>query len=772
MNKSIQSLLIGALVCCGINVSSAASYPTPPAKSAYMTNQQTSYAKDPTSGTFSGAGDISCMINLMSPEQHVNAGQYVALIDQNLCNDTSTSTTSGSSVGSDPSWVNAVLNVTQNTDSSIDVIGSLFVQKDGDGRKKIIQIHGTVWGGAAVYAPYGKWTMKYCSTLASSAVGSCDDGSGYVAVDTTGITTYQVNASNHQAGTVVYTSPTTGYGIIDDTSNSPKVSGRFRFGNGIYLWNDAQSGAQSCYDPSLSNPNVQYSTWQNYLYDQNTGAKLAYTNPGFFISEHGSTNQIGEANYDGLNFWSQDTPAQVNATTVDGPDGTAYTVHKMPGTLRKVTTNVGNFDQLDGLGINFGFWGDQVNGVSGNIAIVKQICNLSACQSLSSSNNIGLIGTWSKSTSKFTFTGFADWNNNGSITNFPATAVSYSDLTGNTYKIRGGGGWINGANTNYNFQMSQWNCSGGSCGYSTYTPATAPVTKQSQLNIKPSELSAQTLYCVGGNCPAWTTTLTDVSTFSGSPSTSKQDIGWDPSTGTPTISGHAIDWSSSTLNPNQQSHYYNLYTADNLSAMACTANGGSAGAAYCSNLITSPASGSTTYYTWQSGGQWDSYAYLTGPSGNSPTFDPPINLSYTVPALPGNTASYVGSTISFQSPQPGNLWVPGHCIDSSGAQAACNSSNQWVSDVNIPFAQDATGTVNKTNSDGSATSTSYYVKWLQRGVYFTTLPIAQCSGLDLSAASGLTLPGTSLIDPAVAQQPVPSQSVFQSKPSVVNGAAQ
>ena len=779
MLKAIHSLFIGALMCCGFNLANAVSYPTPPANSPYMTNQQTSYAKDPTSNVFQSAGNISCMINLMAPDQNIGTGQYVALVDQNLCNDTSTSSTSTGSSGSDPSWVNAVLTVNQNADNSLDIVGSLYIQKDGDGRQKNIQIHGTVWGGPLTFQPYGKWNMKFCSTLTTAAPGSCNDGSGFVSVDTTGISTYQKGTSDYQSGIVVYTSPptatapTAGYGLIDDTSNGPRASGKFIFANGVYLWRDTQANKDTCYDPSLSNPNVQYSTWQQYLYDQNTGNKLTYSHPGFFISEHGSSNEIGEANYSGVNFWSQDTSAQLNATTVDDPDGKAYSVHKMPGTLRKVTTNVGTFDQLDGLSISYGFWGDvlsggSANGLSGNNAIIKQICSASACQALTSSSNVGLMGVWSKANSQFTFTGFADWNNNGNVTNFPSVTVSFSTLVGSSYNIRGGSGWINGANTNYNFQMQSWGCSGTACRNTPYAVSVAPVTRQSNVNINPTDLSAQTLYCVGETCPSWSNGLADTNSSSNNPSTTKVDIVWNPSAGAPTIGGHAIDWSSTSINPNQQSHYYNLYTTDNLTAMACTANGGQA--AYCSNKVSSPTSGTSTYYTWQSGGQWDSYTYLTDSNGNPPTFDPPINLSYLVPSSPGNTPSYVGRTINFQSPQPGNLWVPGHCIDLNGAQAACNSNNQWVSDVNIPFAQDATGTVNKTNSDGSSTATSYYVKWLQRGVYFAPLDPARCAQLDLSPTSGVTLPGPSSIDPTVAQQAFPAQSVFQSRPHIVNGA--
>ena len=283
-----------------------------------------------------------------------------------------------------------------------------------------------------------------------------------------------------------------------------------------------------------------------------------------------------------------------------------------------------------------------------------------------------------------------------------------------------------------------------------------------------------------GTCPASSNgQLTqDVSSSTWPPTTSVA-MTWNASIGAPVLaSGVAVDWTSASLNPNQTSHYYQLYTAAEISQMDCPYWSGGVNhttGGLCTNQVQTPANGqSTTYYSYSSGGQWNSYAYLTNASnGQIPAVNPPITLTYTVPSIAGNTRSLWGNQISIQSPQPGNIWLPGHCVDLTGAQAVCNSTNQWVSDVNIPTAQDATGTVNLLNTTtGAATSTNYYVKWLQRGVYYKSMALSQCSALDLSVTNGLTLPTASLIDPNVAKQSFPTSSAFQSKPAVVNGVQQ
>jgi hypothetical protein len=779
--KKRSFVLLGSALALGF---ATAVFASPPADSPYMEDVQNSYSQDPAQNTFQDVGMISCMISKMRPEYHVGTGAYVAVVDQNKCDKTvnSGSSSSNGSTSDNHLYVTAILTPTRNADNSIDIRGSLSVPADpsktgNDGKQKNIQIHATVWGNKNLYAPYGKWNMDFCSSLYPD-VGTCSDGKGHITVDTSGITLYEGGSGGSGAGVTVYTSSngSTGYGVVLNTnSDGSTQGGKFRFDNSYYLYNQTTpSNSQICYDPSATNSSVRFSTWQNNLYDQSTGQRIAYQNPGFFISAHGTSHQIGEMSYSGLNFWSNDTADELASTTVDGPDGTVYTVHRAPGTLRKVTTVTTNMNALDGININYSFWGNTNN----TVGLIQSYCSASGtnCPSLSTSNNnINLTGTWSSSTGQFTFTGFVDYSNNGAVTNFSSPVVkAMTDIQ--TLGANNMNGWVNGANANYSAQLNHW-VSGS--GNQAYAVSAIPVTLQSSVIVPPQDpsLNNLALYCTD-NCPSLSSGHlgADVSPTTWPPTTTTNLI-WNSSLGAPVFASAtsvAVDWTPSSINSSKQGHWYQLYPQADLSLLNCgyydnTNHQNHDSGAYCSQQVTSPTSGSTTYYTWQTGGQWDSYAYLTDPSGNTPQVNPPINLSYTVPNVTGNAATYVGHQIVIQSPEPGNLWLPGHCIDANGAPAQCNSNNQWINDVFIPFAQDATGTVGLLNANGAATGTSYYAKWIERGVMFKALDLGKCSALDLSIVSGVSLPTAANVDPTVAQQTWPALTDFQVKPTVKDG---
>jgi hypothetical protein len=779
-SKRYAISFFGSVLALGVATSVLAG---PPADSPYIKDVQNSYSQDSAQNTFQDVGMISCMISKMRPEYHVGSGTYVAVVDQNKCDKSVNSGSSSSSGSSNEGhlFVTAVLTPTRNSDNSIDIRGSLSVPADpsktgNDGKAKNIQIHATVWGNKKTYPPYGKWNMDFCSSIAP-AVGTCTDGKGHIVVDTTGISLYEGGSGGSQSGVTVYTSSngSTGYGLVLETNGTDSKGGKFRFDDNYYLYNQTTpTSTQICYDPSASNSGVRFSTWQNNLYDQSTGQRIAYKNPGFFISAHGTTHQIGEMTYNGLNFWSNDTADELASTTVDGPDGTAYTVHRAPGTLRKVTTTTTNMNALDGVNVNYSFWGNTNN----TVGLIQSYCTASgtSCPSLANNNtNINLTGTWKSSTGQFTFTGFVDYSNSGAVTNFSSPVVkAMTDIQATGANNMNG--WVNGANTNYSAQLSHW--VNGS-GNQTYAVSAIPVTLQSSVIVPPQDASLNnlSLYC-SDTCPALSGSQlgSDVSPTSWPP-TSLTNLQWNSTLGAPVFASApsvAVDWSSASTNPNHQGHWYQLYTDTDKNLMSCgyydnvNRQNHDTGA-YCSQLVTSPTSGSTIYYTWQTGGQWDSYAYLTDSSGNTPMVNPPINLSYTVPNVPGNASTYVGHQIVIQSPEPGNLWLPGHCVDVNGAPAQCNSSNQWVNDVFIPYAQDATGTVGLLDVNGAATGTSYYAKWLERGVMFKGLDMSKCSGLDLGIVSGITLPTAANVDPTVAQQAWPAASDFKARPTVQDG---
>ena len=92
------------------------------------------------------------------------------------------------------------------------------------------------------------------------------------------------------------------------------------------------------------------------------------------------------------------------------------------------------------------------------------------------------------------------------------------------------------------------------------------------------------------------------------------------------------------------------------------------------------------YYTWSTGtDQWNQSLWLTNGS-SVVAFDPPQNISYTVPAG-ASYGSYAGKTIQLQFNGFGNLnGIPGYCVDPvNNSTVDCSTANaRYVPMFSIP----------------------------------------------------------------------------------------
>lgn len=141
----------------------------------------------------------------------------------------------------------------------------------------------------------------------------------------------------------------------------------------------------------------------------------------------------------------------------------------------------------------------------------------------------------------------------------------------------------------------------------------------------------------------------------------------------------------------------------------------------------------------------------------------------------GTDSGYVGKTITIQSPQPGNIWLPGYCVDKNLVEKPCSGDTDWVNSVSIPTGANDAGTVTLLNRAGTATSTKYYAKWLKHGVYFESIAASNCSGLasGISEAGSVSLPGLADYDTGVKAIGLPwPTSYFNGNPRVVDGILQ
>jgi len=779
MKSIISTLLIGIFVFLS-SVTHAGEYDTDP---------QAQYPKDQTQDTFQFASFIGCFMKAMAPELSVGIGQYLAYVDENKCEDSgasaSTSSATGGSSVTPPSYAKALTTVTQGSNGQliVEALVSLTDEESGVQIPKNIQVLATIYSGPNAEPPYGRWEMDFCASTVG-AEGTCNDGQGLLRVSSSGIEVFNRWAYGYRSGKSVFTgtSGTQGYGaaVSEDTQYSNNNSNSlFAFASGIYsLQPSRSSSTKACFNPSTSASGVTYSVWENFLYSPSTRNKITYENPGFYLKSNLSGRTVGNVSYWGVNFWNEASSADQNsgAVLVRADDASqTFTLRSAPGRLQRVSTETTTgLTRLDGIPLQIGVWGYNTgsNGINSgsdtwvNSAKVYRWLVGSA----PASDNVSLKGYWSNSTSSIVFTGAQICNNVGCTqSNFSSSITkSLADIV--SFGVSDIHSWLNGVNISYSFRVAGW--SGGNL--TAINLSQIKLVKRSSEIMAPNDSSIPTTLVCFGNCPSGTAgNLADTSSNTWPP-TSRVNLTWDATQGAPLIGGSngvPVDWTYSSVG-----HHYELFPASSLASMDCPAAGSSTGG-YCTDLYKSSAN--STYYTWQSGNRWDSYKYLVYRSGAnigqvvSP--NPPLNLSYTVPNTRGNSSGYIGKTITVQSPNPGSIWMPGHCVDSLGAETQCSSNTDWVNDVVIPFASDGTGSVTLLDGSGAATSTQYLVKWLKRGVYFAPLSSSNCSPLDssLSLADRLTLPGISDANVNVKTIGLPwPTSGFDVNPRVIDGVLQ
>lgn len=124
-----------------------------------------------------------------------------------------------------------------------------------------------------------------------------------------------------------------GYGVAftkDTQWTDGNSSSAFAFAPGIYSRKDRQNNLDFCLNPSTSAAGVKYSTWENYLYDQSTGQRVTYENPGFYLKSNLSGQTVGDVSNWGVNFWNEASSADQldGSVLINVADNTSYTLKK------------------------------------------------------------------------------------------------------------------------------------------------------------------------------------------------------------------------------------------------------------------------------------------------------------------------------------------------------------------------------------------------------------------------------------------------------------
>lgn len=754
----------------------------------FTDDPQTQYPKDQTQDTFQMASMVACVIRSFAPEQNVGVGQYLAYWDDNKCNDSGssvpTSTGSGGTSQAPVKLGKALVTVTQTAAGALKVEALLKItdEENGVDVAKDIQVLATIYGGANVTPPYGNWSMDFCSSTVGSE-GSCNDGSGYLRVNGSGISVYNKWSKGYRSGRSVFTGTngTAGYGAAfsrDDQWSDGNSNALFAFSPGVYKLKDRQNNQEFCFNPSINADGVRYSTWENFLYDRNSGNKVTYENPGFYLNSNLSGQRVGDVTSWGVNFWTEAGAADKldGAVLLRADDPTqSFTLKKSPGRLQRVVTSISTgLDGISGIPLNMNFWGYDRNyngGVGRGIGVKELLNDLDGITT--SSNSLSIAGTWNSANGYFTFTDYQDCSGGSCVVRALSAPKTKTLAQLHAFGVNNFNGWVNGVNVSYNVNISIWNNSTNR--QEAIALADLKLVKQTSEVVAPTDTGIPTSLTCISNCPSVENgALVRVSQQKWPPlRTSATSLTWDRSVGAPTVTRGGVTKTVDFRDPNNLNNgqWFELFDTADLAKMECSSYDGPA---YCTEKVTQQSS--STYYTWQTGNRWDAYDYLVyrngSNSGTAVTPNPPLNLSYVVANAKGTDSGYVGKTITIQSPQPGNIWLPGYCVDKNLVEKPCSGDTDWVNSVSIPTGANDAGTVTLLNRAGTPTSTKYYAKWLKRGVYFESIAASNCSGLSggITQAESVSLPGIADYDTTVKTLGLPwPTSSFNGNPRVVDG---
>lgn len=752
MKNHIVSLFKLAIV-------SLAAYPAlvlaaPAAGSAYYTDQTNSYVQDQTSKIMGNLNNILCFMGGMAPDQMVNAGNYIALVDKNACD---TGGSGGQSGNTGAAYTTVVVNSAR-ASSTTDMVVKAWLDFPENNQK--ISVYATASQAPSASLPYGVFRMDFCADTTD-----CTLGRGFInAPSTGGLSFYDGGTYGGQTYSTALqlnaTSATEGSGIAQDI-NPWDGNSNFYFAYNSTHFIRSDGVTSTCFD--RDDAVADESVWRYGLYNATTGAQIT-RNSGFPIEYDNGAGVISNGYIGYYGMWmpvTVPTGATVNQVTYSssGATKTPYTLLKTGGKLNKFTTVLKTLADLHK--VTFWYYAQQ---------------NVGAAMTAGSQYEL----YWDNTTTPKQFYVSGAYNPTTNNMEPLTTPVALDNAAMAAATPWGLFGWSQMMGGQFGIKGSDF------INLATNT-STTPVVTQIQDVVYPSDYAA-----IGGNgklncindCPT-AALITTSNTGTGS---AYSNQGWTPvSTTLPyTFDATTKNMEDATL-------------ADVISAATSGTNANgvrsgrlvtdtdmadiiSAKSAFCTTYSIIPCTYNQgdvdllpegrSYYVWETGGNsWNQLAILM--NGATPVaFEAPLQVNFTVPTG-AKYGSYQGATISLQYGGFGDLWgIPNECIDIT-TNAACDftpttgtaqNNMRWTSKFSIPY--DANGVV-------TSGSTTYWVKPLDKEVRLAKV-LCSATTLTAPAAGSVTLPNitTDWLDPTVAGKTTGSAPTVTAAPQVIHGVKQ
>jgi len=756
---------IAGLAC--VLVFAAPAWAQIPATAPYNTDPQNEYVQDQTSDGIANLNMVLCIVHGMSPADMVNAGPYVALIDKNKCDTKSRSSASNSTSGSSgatatPNYINAVVNVTQATNTD-PMYAKVWMSLTEQGQVTTVYAYLSATQAPSSTMPYGAFHLDYLGKVAGAT-----QFNGFIDAASGALTFYESDTNQGQSGSVTALA-LTGSSSTSSGSGSMALPGGgtfdFAFDASSFVRKDA--GGTQCFDRSKAN--AERSVWTYGTYNRNDGTRVDVANPGFPITAtYGGASYYGFSSYWGINFQGLDLNTIADAqpipslTVTDQRPGntTTYNVSKIGGKLTKFTKNASTLLALDGIPFSFG----------GNLSSTPANGALLVAGTLPVSGWQNWVAQWNHTSQSFTVTGYQVCNNGPCVTTSINTLVTID------------------SNALSNTPINGWSDSdGGNISIPSTGIAHAdadPVYYYTQSTVTPGSSGEPTaLYCLS-QCP----TAAALSAFATGGNSSASPFGagtgqqWlsapsAASTVTYAFGASGLTESSTAMVLEQASQYPSgsMYAQNGIMTgrLFDTALASSNCPSFVpAGSVCEPAN-PTAYYSWQTGpNQWSQSLWLTKTADSSVVaFDPPLNLAYVVPTGAAY-GTWAGKPILLQFNGFGNLFgIPGYCVSpTDNSPVDCSTSNsRFVPVFSIPD-----GDV--TMSVPGATSTPLIVKALDAELRLKKLLLtdAACTvaGVTLTSQS---VPTGGTHDPSspsdahyLGTEPTPAST----QPKVIDGVVQ
>lgn len=738
--KMNHAILAGAVSLSALHMSATAEVP---ATSPYKTDARFSYNKDSSADALRIIGIVACYVKNMAPEkayEKVGTEPYVAMVDVNKCESDKKQTDSGSGATVETKrYDTAVVKSTVNADGVLE--SKIWLSgKEEDGSTVKTWVSAKIAGGPAKKPPYGEWEVNWCDDY-NSASGSCAM-EGHARVDATGSRAYyhDKNSNYESEGAVI------GAVSVDETSGGGKYyrvekngngvlqrspSGYYGFAPGLMYSNLTNNMTNQtnelCLVPDSTAAGAKVSTWETWLYDKTSGERFD-VNSGFSLLD--ANGDWGWAGYWGVNVGKRNVTNGETLKRVNQSDqviGT-YTAMVAKGKLRKISVTTDNLNALAGLTLR----GSAPKSVLG----------------IGDANTwVNITFKWDANNAKFVITAWDNCSNGTCTTTILSTPVQITldTLTGDPNQVQGGLNqnnlwtWQDGTNNSYNIILAEWQQSNGAWSRVRYTnPADVIVKSRNEVVVTPGDATINVpsdLYCVGTCVDS---NITRVNQSQVKPADINGPYVWSGNDGSLQYNSRDIDFTATT---NTSSFWSGvLVSQQDLASLACQMYDSSSQtmvSAYCEWNADKNLS---TYYRWESGpNSWNTFTGLKDASGSVVKFDPPLNVTYDVPANDSSAGAYAGKTASFQYPGGGRLWIPGYCFDTDTlVRKQCDSNTEWANEFTIPFSE-SLGVVKVPSQNNK----EYLVKTLRQGIFYPqSANLNDCNNVKVTAQtySNSTLP--------------------------------